>query len=89
MTSFIAGVLADIRILCSFIASQREAGVDISALVDSQFSSLRARFSQTDFNVNVATTLTEALRGGPWFENWRDVDYADLWQREAAELDRD
>ena len=28
-------------------------------------------------------------RGGPWFENWRDVDYADLWQREAAELDRD
>ena len=66
MTSFIAGVLADIRNLCSFIASQREAGVDISALVDGQFSSLRARFSQTDFNVNEATALTDALSGGPW-----------------------
>ena len=66
MASSIAGVLADIRNLCSFIASQREAGVDISALVDSQFSSLRARFSQTDFNVNEATALTGALRGGPW-----------------------
>ena len=66
MASSIAGVLADIRNLCSFIASQREAGVDISALVDSQFSSLRARFSQTDFNVNEATALTAALRGGPW-----------------------
>jgi hypothetical protein len=21
-------------------------------------------------------------RGGPWFENWRDVDYADLWLTE-------
>ena len=66
MASSIAGVLADIRNLCSFIASQREAGVDISALVDSQFSSLRARFSQSDFNVNEATALTGALRGGPW-----------------------
>ena len=66
MASSIAGVLADIRNLCSFIASQREAGVDISALVDSQFSSLRARFSQTEFNVNEATELTAALRGGPW-----------------------
>ena len=66
MASSIAGVLADVRNLCSFIASQREAGVDISALVDSQFSSLRARFSQTDFNVNEATALTGALRGGPW-----------------------
>lgn len=23
-------------------------------------------------------------RGGPWFENWRDVDYADLWLAEHA-----
>ena len=66
MASSIAGVLADIRNLCSFIASQREAGVDISAVVNSQFSSLRARFSQSDFNVNEATALTGALRGGPW-----------------------
>ena len=66
MASSIAGVLADIRNLCSFIDSQREAGVDISAVVNSQFSSLRARFSQTDFNVNEATALTGALRGGPW-----------------------
>ena len=66
MASSIAGVLADIRNLCSFIDSQREAGVDISAVVNSQFSSLRARFSQSDFNVNEATALTGALRGGPW-----------------------
>ena len=66
MASSIAGVLADVRNLCSFIASQREAGVDISAVVNSQFSSLRARFSQSDFNVNEATALTGALRGGPW-----------------------
>ena len=24
-------------------------------------------------------------RGGPWFENWRDVDYADLWLAEARD----
>ena len=23
-------------------------------------------------------------RGGPWFDNWRDVDYADLWHAEEA-----
>lgn len=23
-------------------------------------------------------------RGGPWFENWRDVDYAELWLAEHA-----
>ena len=22
-------------------------------------------------------------RGGPWFENWQDVDYADVWKAEA------
>ncbi len=25
-------------------------------------------------------------RGGPWFENWRDVEYADLWLAEAERL---
>lgn len=25
-------------------------------------------------------------RGGPWFENWRGVDYADLWLAEAKAL---
>jgi hypothetical protein len=25
-------------------------------------------------------------RGGPWFEQWRNVDYADLWLREATAL---
>jgi hypothetical protein len=25
-------------------------------------------------------------RGGPWFEQWRDVDYADLWNAERAAL---
>lgn len=27
-------------------------------------------------------------RGGPWFDNWRDVDYADLWLAERDALDR-
>jgi hypothetical protein len=25
-------------------------------------------------------------RGGPWFDKWKDVDYADLWLREAATM---
>ena len=25
-------------------------------------------------------------RGGPWFEKWRDVDYGDLWLKEADAL---
>ena len=24
-------------------------------------------------------------RGGPWFDDWKDVDYADLWLREESE----
>lgn len=27
-------------------------------------------------------------RGGPWFEEWRDVEYADLWRAEKARLHR-
>jgi hypothetical protein len=27
-------------------------------------------------------------RGGPWFETWRQVDYADLWLSEARRLER-
>ena len=27
-------------------------------------------------------------RGGPWFENWQNVDYGDLWRAERAEMDR-
>jgi lipopolysaccharide biosynthesis glycosyltransferase len=25
-------------------------------------------------------------RGGPWFEDWQDVDFGDLWLKEEAEL---
>jgi lipopolysaccharide biosynthesis glycosyltransferase len=25
-------------------------------------------------------------RGGPWFDRWQDVDYAELWLREAAAM---
>lgn len=25
-------------------------------------------------------------RGGPWFENWQDVAYADVWKAEAGEV---
>jgi hypothetical protein len=24
-------------------------------------------------------------RGGPWFDEWRDVDYGDLWLAEEAD----
>ncbi len=27
-------------------------------------------------------------RGGPWFENWQNVDYGDLWRAEHAALMR-
>jgi lipopolysaccharide biosynthesis glycosyltransferase len=27
-------------------------------------------------------------RGGPWFANWQNVDYGDLWRAERAEMDR-
>ncbi|KAB0682762.1 glycosyltransferase [Aureimonas leprariae] len=26
-------------------------------------------------------------RGGPWFKDWQQVEYADVWRREAAALD--
>jgi hypothetical protein len=29
--------------------------------------------------------VVHLTRGGPWFEEWRDVDYADLWLSEEAE----
>ena len=25
-------------------------------------------------------------RGGPWFENYQNVQYADIWRRHAAEI---
>ncbi|HKY87386.1 MAG TPA: glycosyltransferase [Pseudorhodoplanes sp.] len=28
-------------------------------------------------------------RGGPWFENWQNVDYGDLWLAERALMERD
>lgn len=28
-------------------------------------------------------------RGGPWFANWQNVDYGDLWLAERAAMDRD
>ena len=27
-------------------------------------------------------------RGGPWFENWQNVDYGDLWRAEFGEMQR-
>ncbi|TAN10704.1 MAG: glycosyltransferase, partial [Rhizobiaceae bacterium] len=27
--------------------------------------------------------------GGPWFKNWQDVAYADLWKKEALAIDPD
>ena len=28
--------------------------------------------------------VVHMTRGGPWFEEWKDVDYADLWRAEEA-----
>jgi lipopolysaccharide biosynthesis glycosyltransferase len=36
-------------------------------------------------------TTPEAIHytnGGPWFDNWTEVDYADLWLAEKADYDR-
>ena len=30
--------------------------------------------------------VVHMTRGGPWLEDWRDVDYADLWRAEEAEF---
>lgn len=38
-----------------------------------------------------ATGMPNAVhftRGGPWFENWQNVDYGDLWLAEEKELKR-
>lgn len=29
-------------------------------------------------------SVVHYTRGGPWFEKWKDVEYGDLWLREAA-----
>jgi hypothetical protein len=31
-----------------------------------------------------APNVVHYTRGGPWFDAWQDVDYADLWRAEAA-----
>jgi len=31
-------------------------------------------------------SVVHYTRGGPWFDEWKDVDYADLWLKEAAAL---
>ncbi len=33
-------------------------------------------------------TAVHFTRGGPWFENWQNVDYGDLWLKEKDELAR-
>jgi len=30
--------------------------------------------------------VVHMTRGGPWFEEWRDIDYADIWRSEEAEF---
>jgi hypothetical protein len=32
------------------------------------------------------TPAIHFTRGGPWFEQWQNVDYADLWLAERAAL---
>lgn len=34
-----------------------------------------------------APNVVHYTRGGPWFDNWRDVDYGDLWLAEARRLE--
>lgn len=32
-------------------------------------------------------SVVHYTRGGPWFDEWQDVDYADIWIREAKEYE--
>jgi hypothetical protein len=32
-------------------------------------------------------SVVHYTRGGPWFDEWQDVEYADEWNREAAEYE--
>lgn len=44
------------------------------------------------WNEKPAEGLPKAVhytRGGPWFNDWQDVDYGDLWRKEALEIDPD
>jgi hypothetical protein len=34
---------------------------------------------------NGAPSAIHYTRGDPWFDNWKDVDYADLWLRGESE----
>ena len=34
---------------------------------------------------NGAPSAIHYTRGDPWFDDWKDVDYADLWLREESE----
>ena len=38
---------------------------------------------------NPAAKIAHFTRGGPWFENWQNVDYGDLWLAERALMERD
>jgi hypothetical protein len=43
------------------------------------------------WNEKPATGTPNAVhftRGGPWFENWQNVDYGDLWRAERDALER-
>ena len=44
------------------------------------------------WNEKPAAGLPKAVHytsGGPWFKNWQDVAYADLWKKEALAIDPD
>ena len=36
---------------------------------------------------NLEPKAIHYTRGGPWFEDWQDVDYADLWNAERDMVD--
>lgn len=44
------------------------------------------------WNEKPAQGLPKAVHytsGGPWFKDWQDVEYGDLWRKEALEIDPD
>lgn len=62
-------------------------------LADAQIGALPETWNWLEgWNAKPASGYPNAIhytRGGPWFEKWRQVEYADLWLAEAGRLNLD
>ena len=61
-------------------------------VADEQIGSLSVEWNWLEgWNEKPASGTPRAVhftRGGPWFDQWQNVDYADLWLAERAEMMR-